>query len=87
MAVQSSGGLLRYPRGFEGVGAMAEVLDLANLSVLDCPDPEEVDGDRDATFPPSAALTNETQDSEARCLAELKRLAVQVGPTRPDIAH
>ena len=62
---------------------MAEVLDLANLSVLDCPDPEEVDGDRDATFPPSAALANETQDSEARCLAELKRLAVQVGPPVP----
>ena len=44
--------LLQQPGGFEGVGAMAEELDLAHLPVSDREDLKEVDHYRDAAFPP-----------------------------------
>ena len=62
---------------------MAEVLDLVQLSVWDRPDPEEVDDDRNAAFPPSSALANEAKNSAAGGLDELKRLPDQVDPPVP----
>ena len=59
---------------------MAEVLHLAHFSISDRQDLKEVDDDRDAAFPPLAALANQSQNATARRLDELKLLLRQVGP-------
>jgi len=77
--------LLQQPGGFEGVGAMAEELDLAHLPVSDREDLKEVDHYRDAAFPPSATLANYAQDAPTRRLDELKRLLREVNPPVPKL--
>jgi hypothetical protein len=54
---------LGQPDGFEGVGAMAEELDLTHPSIADREDRKEVDLDWDAAFPASATLADGGHDT------------------------
>src|SRR3954462_612324 len=75
--------LLPQPGGFEGVSAMAEVLDLAQLPMSDREELHEVDHDRDAALPATATLADGHQDAIVRHLDELEWLVGQVVPGAP----
>jgi hypothetical protein len=62
------------PDRFEGISAMADVLQLAHPSTSDRDDLEEVDDERDAALPPSATLANQGHDATIWSLDELQRL-------------
>src|SRR5512132_709647 len=63
-------GLLPQPGGFEGVGTMAEQLDLPHPSIPDRPELEEVDDYRNAALPASATSAVETQYTSIRDLLD-----------------
>jgi hypothetical protein len=77
--------LLRQPYGFESIGAMAEKLQIVHFSFPDRPDKEEVERNRDAAFPPSATLANQSQDTIPGRLDELKWLHGQADPRGPEL--